>query len=216
MTLAAALEQRVLPVVTIEDAALARPLGEAVARAGARSMEITFRTRAAATAIEALAGIGLTVGAGTVLTRAQVDEAVAAGARFVVTPGLDADVVARCRERDVPVIPGVATASELSAALRLGLSVVKLFPAEILGGTRLIQALAAPFPDVRFVPTGGLDAGNAVEYLKLPQVAAVGGSWMVAPRLVAAGEWAAIEELTRAAIALGLEPYVDGGISGTR
>jgi 2-dehydro-3-deoxyphosphogluconate aldolase/(4S)-4-hydroxy-2-oxoglutarate aldolase len=198
--------QRVLPVVTIEDLDIAGELGRALASGGARAVEIMFRTAAAAAAIGAFAEAGFVVGAGTVRSVEQLQEAAAAGATFVVSPGLDRTIVERCTAMGVPAMPGVATASELTEALSLGVSVVKLFPAEAIGGVGLIRALAAPFPEARFVPTGGLSAENAGDYLALPQVVAVGGSWMVAPPLLAAGNWNEVERLTAEALALGRTP----------
>jgi 2-dehydro-3-deoxyphosphogluconate aldolase/(4S)-4-hydroxy-2-oxoglutarate aldolase len=200
--LAAVAAQRVLPVVTIEDAGDAHELGAALQAAGASTVEITFRSAAAAATIEVLAGQGLVVGAGTVRSAEQAEEAAAAGASFAVSPGLDRDVVERCADVGLTPLPGIATASELTAALALGISTVKLFPAEVVGGTTLIRALAAPFPDARFVPTGGLNAENATSYLELPQVLAIGGSWMVAPALLSAGRWDEVERLTREALQL--------------
>lgn len=195
--------QRVLPVVVVDDPATVEPLGAALAAGGARVVEVTLRTDAALGAIEQLvAGGSLVVGAGTVLRPEQVDAAKAAGASFVVSPGLDLDVVARCRELELPVLPGVATASEITAALRAGLALLKFFPAEACGGVALLRALHGPFPEVRFVPTGGLTAANAADYLRLPFVPAIGGSWMVAPALLAAGDYGAITELTAAALVL--------------
>jgi 2-dehydro-3-deoxyphosphogluconate aldolase / (4S)-4-hydroxy-2-oxoglutarate aldolase len=204
--LAVVAEQRVLPVVTVESRKTAGKLGGALAGAGARAVEITFRSEAAAYAIDVLAGEGFVVGAGTVRSVEQVDVAIAAGASFVVSPGLDRAVVERCAATGLPALPGIATASELTEALALGVSTVKLFPAEALGGVDLIRALAAPFPEARFVPTGGLNAENAGRYLALPQVVAIGGSWMVAPPLLAAGNWTEVERLTAAALALGRTP----------
>jgi 2-dehydro-3-deoxyphosphogluconate aldolase/(4S)-4-hydroxy-2-oxoglutarate aldolase len=204
--LAVVAEQRVLPVVTVESRETAGELGRALAGAGARAVEITFRSEAAADAIEALAGEGFVVGAGTVRSVAQVDVAIAAGASFAVSPGLDPAVLERCGAAGLPALPGVATASELTEALSLGVSTVKLFPAEVLGGVDLIRALAAPFPEARFVPTGGLNAGNARDYLALPQVVAIGGSWMVTPPLLATGNWAEVERLMAEALALGHTP----------
>jgi 2-dehydro-3-deoxyphosphogluconate aldolase/(4S)-4-hydroxy-2-oxoglutarate aldolase len=204
--LAVLAEQRVLPVVTVERRETAGGLGRALAGAGARAVEITFRSEAAAHAIEVLAGEGFVVGAGTVRSVEQVDVALAAGATFFVSPGLDRAVVERCAATGLPALPGIATASELTEALALGVSTVKLFPAEALGGIDLIRALAAPFPEARFVPTGGLNAENAGGYLALPQVVAIGGSWMVAPPLLAAGNWTEVERLTAEALALGRTP----------
>ncbi len=202
-TLGAISAQRVLPVVTIEDPAVVEELGRALAGGGAGAVEITLRTAAAVAAIEAFAAAGFVVGAGTVRSVEQLESAAEAGATFVVSPGLDGTIVERCNAIGLPVMPGVATASELTEALSLGVSVVKLFPAEAIGGVGLIRALAAPFPEARFVPTGGLSAGNAGGYLALPQVVAVGGSWMVAPPLLAAGNWDEVERLTAEALALG-------------
>jgi 2-dehydro-3-deoxyphosphogluconate aldolase / (4S)-4-hydroxy-2-oxoglutarate aldolase len=193
----------VLPVVTIEDAGAALELGAALRSAGAATVEITFRSDAAAAAIQALSADGFVVGAGTVRSVEQVEVAAAAGASFAVSPGLDRAVVEACERAGLTVLPGVATASELTEALSLGIGTVKLFPAEVVGGAALIKALAAPFPDARFVPTGGLNRENAGGYLALPQVLAIGGSWMVAPQLLSAGDWDEVERLTREALALG-------------
>jgi 2-dehydro-3-deoxyphosphogluconate aldolase/(4S)-4-hydroxy-2-oxoglutarate aldolase len=189
-------------VITVEDARSAADLGRALSSAGARAVEVTFRSEAAAGAIEVLAAAGFIVGAGTVRSVEQVDLASRSGASFAVSPGLDRAVVERCKDVGLAAMPGVATASELTAALSLGISVVKLFPAEALGGVALIRALSAPFPEARFVPTGGLNRENAPAYLELPQVFAIGGSWMVAPALLAAGEWGEIERLTAEALRL--------------
>lgn len=184
---------RVVPVVVLEDPASADDLGAALVAGGLPVAEATFRTPQAAEVLRRLARRGdLVVGAGTVLTAKQVDLAYEAGARFVVSPGLSADVVRRCRALDLPVIPGVSTATEIMATLDLGLDTVKFFPAEACGGLPTVKALSAAFPQVRFVPTGGITAQNAPTYLSHPAVAAVGGSWMVAPDLLAAGRWDAV------------------------
>jgi 2-dehydro-3-deoxyphosphogluconate aldolase/(4S)-4-hydroxy-2-oxoglutarate aldolase len=201
--LARACRPRVLPVATVADSADAAPLAAALAAGGAAAIEVTFRTEAASRVVATLADSELVVGAGTIRSVAQVDEALAAGAQFVVSPALDAAVVERCLEAGVPVLPGIATATELSHALALGLRAVKLFPAEPLGGAALIAALAGPFAEARFVPTGGLGMHNAAEYLRLPQVLAIGGSWMVAPKLLATRDWDAVTKLTAEAVALG-------------
>jgi 2-dehydro-3-deoxyphosphogluconate aldolase / (4S)-4-hydroxy-2-oxoglutarate aldolase len=193
----------IVPVVVLEELDTAVPVAAALAEGGLPVAEVTFRTAVAADAIARIAAeTDVLVGAGTVVRPEQVDEAVAAGAQFIVTPGLSARVIERCRELDVLVIPGVATATEVIAALDLGLDLLKLFPAEQAGGVPLLKALHGPFPHVRFVPTGGIAAANAAAYLALPSVAAVGGSWMVAPELVAAGDFATITRLTREAIEL--------------
>ncbi|MGN9766923.1 bifunctional 4-hydroxy-2-oxoglutarate aldolase/2-dehydro-3-deoxy-phosphogluconate aldolase [Micromonospora sp. SD12] len=192
---------RILPVVVLDAARDAAPLADALVRGGLRSAEVTFRTDAAAEAIRVMSERSdLLVGAGTVLTPAQVDRAVEAGARFVVTPGFSPKVVARCQERGVPVFPGVATGTEIQMALDAGLDTVKFFPAEQLGGGGMIKALAAPFRSVRFIPTGGVNTANLADYLALPAVLAVGGTWMVAPDLIAAGRWDEVAARTAAAV----------------
>jgi 2-dehydro-3-deoxyphosphogluconate aldolase / (4S)-4-hydroxy-2-oxoglutarate aldolase len=194
--------QRLIPVAVIDDRAAALPLGRALAAAGGQVIEVTLRTAAAEHAIADLVDEGtLLVGAGTVVRPRQVEAAQAAGARFVVSPGFDRRVVERCLELALPVVPGVASASEIMAALAAGLSLVKLFPAEASGGVMLLRALHAPFPEVSFVPTGGLTEANAPAYLRLPYVAAIGGSWMVAPALIAASDFDAITRLTAATLA---------------
>ncbi|MBX6356741.1 MAG: bifunctional 4-hydroxy-2-oxoglutarate aldolase/2-dehydro-3-deoxy-phosphogluconate aldolase [Micromonosporaceae bacterium] len=193
---------RLLPVVVLNDADDAAPLGEALLEGGLRCVEVTFRTAAAAAAIRTLAKQSeLLVGAGTVLTADQVDQAVDAGARFVVTPGFGPAVVRRCQELDVPVFPGVASATEIMMALDAGVHTVKFFPAEQLGGAAMVKALAAPFRSVRFIPTGGVTTDNLASYLALPAVLAVGGTWMVAPDLLAGRRWDEVRERTRAAVA---------------
>jgi len=155
------------------------------------------------TSVSSMAAVpALIVGAGTVVSADQVDTAVAAGARFVVSPGFSSAVVRRCHELEVPVLPGVATASELMSAVDAGVTVVKLFPAEPLGGISTVRSLAAAFPQVRFVPSGGISAANAPTYLAEPSVLAVGGSWMVAPSLLAKHSWDEVTQLTAEAVAL--------------
>jgi 2-dehydro-3-deoxyphosphogluconate aldolase/(4S)-4-hydroxy-2-oxoglutarate aldolase len=164
---------------------------------------VTLRTPAALEALAAMARVpGMLVGAGSVVTPDQADAAVAAGARFVVSPGFSEAVLARCRALGVPALPGVATAGEIMRALEAGVDVVKLFPAAQLGGPAGVRSLAAPFPGVRFVPTGGVGPGNLAEYLAIGAVAAVGGSWMVAPDLVRAGRFDEVRRLTEAAVAV--------------
>jgi 2-dehydro-3-deoxyphosphogluconate aldolase / (4S)-4-hydroxy-2-oxoglutarate aldolase len=195
---------RVLPVATVSDVHSAAPLAAALAAGGAAAIEVTFRTQAAPRVVAALAESDLIVGAGTIRSVAQVDEALAAGAQFVVSPALDDAVVTRCLDAGVPVLPGIATATELARALTLGVRNVKVFPAEPLGGAAYVAALAAPFPEARFVPTGGLGTHNAAEYLRLPSVLAIGGSWMVAPTLLDARDWQAVTRLTDDAIGLAI------------
>ncbi|SNX65462.1 2-dehydro-3-deoxyphosphogluconate aldolase/(4S)-4-hydroxy-2-oxoglutarate aldolase [Streptomyces sp. TLI_55] len=195
-------EARIVPVLTVHDPGTAAPLAHALAAGGARCAEVTFRTPDAERVVKAMAAEGgLVVGAGTVLTAEQAERAVAAGARFVVSPGLDHEVIARCRELGVPVLPGVATATEVMNALRAGLDTVKLFPAEPLGGRAMLRALAAPFPGLRFMPTGGIGAAALPGYLAEPSVLAVGGSWMATPALLKSGDYAEIRRLTAEAVA---------------
>jgi 2-dehydro-3-deoxyphosphogluconate aldolase/(4S)-4-hydroxy-2-oxoglutarate aldolase len=192
---------RIVPVVVLDDVARADDLGAALVAGGLPVAEVTFRTPDAAAVLGRLAARGdVVVGAGTVLTAEQVDRAHGAGARFVVSPGLSADVVRRCQELELPVIPGVCTATEIMQALSLGLDTVKFFPAEAYGGLGTIKALSAAFPQVRFVPTGGITAASAPAYLAHPAVVAVGGSWMVAPDLLAAGQWDEVAARCAAAV----------------
>ncbi len=199
----AELARRVLvPVVVLEDAADAGLLADALVAGGLPVAEVTFRTAAAADAIRVMADRGdVLVGAGTVLTPAQVDQAVAAGARYVVSPGTSRAVVERCFEHGIPALPGAVTATEVQAALELGLGTVKFFPAGTSGGPAAIKALAAPFVGVSFVPTGGVGPSNLADYLALPQVVAVGGSWMVPADRVAAHDKAGLVDLISAAVA---------------
>ncbi len=146
---------------------------------------------------------GLAVGAGTILDPEQAERAVAAGAAFIVSPGFDEDVVAKCRELGVPVVPGIATATELMRALRAGLDTVKLFPAEAIGGLRALRSLAAPFPGMRFMPTGGIGVDQLAGYLAEPAVLAVGGSWMATPAHLDAGAYPEIRRLTAEAVEVG-------------
>ncbi|MET7966283.1 bifunctional 4-hydroxy-2-oxoglutarate aldolase/2-dehydro-3-deoxy-phosphogluconate aldolase [Micromonospora sp. NPDC005305] len=173
---------RLIPVVVLHDSARADDLADALVAGGLPVAEVTLRTPAAVESIRAMAGRGdVAVGAGTVLTPEQVDLAVDAGASFIVCPGVRADVVTRAQDRGVAVVPGCVTASEVMAAQALGLSTVKFFPAAQYGGPDTIAALSAPFQGVDFIPTGGVSSENLADYLRLPSVPAVGGSWMVAP-----------------------------------
>ncbi len=170
----------VVPVVTLQDGRTARRLAEALTAGGLPGAEVTLRRAGATAAIEALAKVSeFLVGAGTVHSVRQAEQAVAAGARFVVTPGFAQDVVAWCLERSVPVLPGTATPTDLELALAHGLERVKFFPAEPLGGVPMLQALSGPYAAIRFMPTGGIDSSNLPSYLELPSVFACGGSWMV-------------------------------------
>lgn len=202
-TLTALGAARLVPVVVVDDAAHAEPLAAALVAGGLPVAEVTFRTPAAEGAIRTMASRGdMLVGAGTVLTVDQVDRAVAAGASYVVSPGLSRAVVERCREHGVLALPGAVTATEVQAALELGLTTVKYFPAGTSGGAAAIRALAAPFGGVTFVPTGGVGPKNLHEYLAIPAVLAVGGSWMVPRDVVAAGGFDQVTSLTAEAVAL--------------
>lgn len=193
----------VVPVVTFEDPAHAPALGRALVAGGLPLAEVTFRTAAAESAVGLLSSDpDLLVGAGTVVTVEQVDRAAAAGARFIVSPGTSPRVVERAAAHGLPVIPGAVTATEVQAALELGLTTLKFFPAASSGGPAAIRALAAPFPQVRFMPTGGVDEQNLADYLRLPSVVAAGGSWMVPADLVAAQDEAALAEQARRSAAL--------------
>lgn len=204
---------RVIPVVEIASADTAVPLARALVDAGLPCAEITFRTAAAADAIAAIAAAvpELHLGAGTVLTVAQAETALAAGATFLVAPNLDLDVIAFARKREAPILPGVCTPTEIGLARSLGLSTVKLFPAEAAGGVPYLKAVAAPFGDVRFVPTGGISAQNLPAYLTVPQVIACGGSWMVKKDVIAAGDFAAIRTAAAEAVALADGARPQGG-----
>lgn len=194
---------RLVPVVVLDNVADADGLAGALVAGGLPVAEVTFRTAAAQDGIRAMAARGdVLVGAGTVLTVAQVDQAVVAGAQFVVSPGLSRAVVERCGEHGVLALPGAVTATEVQAALELGLSTVKFFPAGTSGGPDAIKALAAPFGEVSFVPTGGVGPGNLAQYLAIPAVAAVGGSWMVPRDRIRAGDFEGIRALTADAVAL--------------
>jgi 2-dehydro-3-deoxyphosphogluconate aldolase / (4S)-4-hydroxy-2-oxoglutarate aldolase len=193
----------VVPVVVLDDPAQALPLGEALLAGGIDVIEITLRTDAGLEAIRRLTALpDLHVGAGSVLVPDQVDQVVEAGARFVVSPGLAVEVVQRCRALEVPALPGVATASDLMTAVGLGLSEVKFFPAGLLGGPAAIRALAAPFTRIAFMPSGGVKPDNVADYLAVPAVPAVSGSWMVEPVLLREGRWDEVTTRSSAAIAL--------------
>jgi 2-dehydro-3-deoxyphosphogluconate aldolase / (4S)-4-hydroxy-2-oxoglutarate aldolase len=192
----------IVPVVKIEKAADAIPLGNALLQGGLPLAEITFRTAAAEEVIRTLAqGMPeLTVGAGTVLTTEQAQKAIGAGAKFIVAPGFNPKVVSFCREQGVSVIPGVNSPTQIEAAMECGLRVMKFFPAEESGGTAFLNAVAAPYEGVRFIPTGGVNAANLVAYLSLKNVLACGGSWMVKGELISAGKFEEITALTREAV----------------
>ncbi len=190
----------VVPVLVVDDAAHAEPLARALVAGGTPALEVTLRTAAALDAIAAMARVpGAVVGAGTVLNAGQLDAAVDAGARFIVSPGFSIELVQAARARGVPLLPGAATATEIMAALAAGFARLKFFPATAAGGLPALRALAAPFGDVRFCPTGGIGPDTAADWLAEPSVLAVGGSW-----LARRGEtdWAAITARAAAAAAL--------------
>lgn len=195
---------RLVPVVVVDGADEGARLADALVAGGLPVAEITLRLAGGIDAIRAVAKNqpDVVVGAGTVTTAQQVDDVVDAGARYIVSPGLSAAVVRRAQEHGIPALPGVATPSEIMAALDLGIDVVKLFPASVVGGPAAIKAFSAPFPGLRFVPTGGVSAANLADYLTLKPVLAVGGSWMVDRALVTAGDWDGITSRTRDAVAL--------------
>lgn len=194
----------VMPVIVIKELDSAVDLARALVAGGIRSLEVTLRSDAA---LEAIRAIGVEVpdaivGAGTVRNAAQLEAALKAGARFVISPGLTPDLAAAARGLPVPFLPGVATPAEAMWAADCGFTVQKLFPAEAVGGRALLKALAGPLPDLKYCPTGGISLANAADYLALPNVLCVGGSWLTPEAAVAARDWAAITELARAASAL--------------
>jgi 2-dehydro-3-deoxyphosphogluconate aldolase/(4S)-4-hydroxy-2-oxoglutarate aldolase len=193
-----------VPVITIDSPRDAVPLAEALLDGGIGCAEVTFRTPSAGEAIHRISSTcgELLVGAGTVLTVEQAEQATQAGAQYVVAPGFDPAVVGWCQAHNVPVIPGVATPTEISMALARGLSLLKFFPAEAMGGVQVLRALSAPFASMRFVPTGGITVANLPQYLALPNVAACGGSWMAKEGMISAGKFAEIARLSREARAI--------------
>jgi len=202
----AVLARKLIPAVTIEDAELAAPLGEALLAGGLDVVEVTFRTTVAEAAIRNIARRfpAMQLGAGTLLTAEQVRRARDAGATFGVSPGISEDVLQQAQAVGLAMIPGVSTPTEIMRALALGCRVLKFFPADAVGGVPALKAIGGAFAHtgVRFVPTGGINGQNLREYLALPFVAAVGGSWMVEKTLIASRNWRQIEALTRAAVAL--------------
>lgn len=194
----------VVPVVVLEDAKDAKPLAEALVEGGLPVAEVTFRTAAAEESIRIMAEAypDMLVGAGTVLSVEQAQRAVNAGAKFIVSPGFDEEVVDWCLANNVPVYPGIITPSEATKAVKRGLKIVKFFPAEQFGGVATIKALAAPFTTLKFMPTGGINAKNIRDYLTNNKIIACGGSWMVKGDLVKAGDFAKIKELVTEAVEL--------------
>ncbi|WP_151481872.1 bifunctional 4-hydroxy-2-oxoglutarate aldolase/2-dehydro-3-deoxy-phosphogluconate aldolase [Streptomyces albicerus] len=195
----------VVPVVVVDDVADAVPLARALVAGGLPAIEVTLRTPVALDAIRAIAdGVPeAVVGAGTVISPAQVADCVVAGARFLVSPGWTDVLLDAMKASGVPFLPGVSTTSEVVALLERGVSEMKFFPAQAAGGTAYLKSLAGPLPQARFCPTGGIGPGNAPEYLSLPNVRCVGGSWMLPADAVAAGDWARVEKLAREAAKMG-------------
>ena len=192
----------IVPVVVLDDVKDAKPLAQALCEGGLPCAEVTFRTPAAEESIRIMSEEfpQMLVGAGTVLTTEQVDRAVAAGAKFIVSPGLNPRIVNYCVEQGIPITPGCSCASDIEVALENGLEVVKFFPAEPAGGLNMIKALAAPYVGVKFMPTGGINATNVREYLAYDRILACGGSWMVKNDLIKAGDYAKIRELVKEAV----------------
>ena len=203
MTMNPVLEQiqkiGIIPVVVLDDAKDAEPLAKALCEGGLPCAEVTFRTDAAEECIRIMSEKfpEMLVGAGTVLTTEQVDRAVAAGAKFIVSPGLNPRIVKYCVEKGIVITPGCANASDMEQALENGLEVVKFFPAEPAGGLNMIKALAAPYVGLKFMPTGGISPKNVRDYLAYNRIIACGGSWMVKNDLVKAGDFAAITEMAK-------------------
>lgn len=191
----------IIPVVVLEDAKDAEPLARALCEGGLPCAEVTFRTPAAAEAIRIMTEKfpDMLVGAGTVLTTEQVDRAIESGAKFIVSPGLNPDVVRYCMDKDIPVTPGTQTPSDMEKAMSFGLNVVKFFPAEPSGGLSMIKAVAAPYTELQFMPTGGINAKNVRDYLAYDRIIACGGSWMVKGDLIRAGKFDEIKALVREA-----------------
>jgi 2-dehydro-3-deoxyphosphogluconate aldolase / (4S)-4-hydroxy-2-oxoglutarate aldolase len=194
----------VVPVLVVEDGASAVPLARALVAGGLPLLEITLRTRAALEVIRAIAAEveGAVVGAGTVLTPAQLAEVEQAGARFAVSPGVTGSLLAAAKDSAVPLLPGAASASEVMRLLEHGYRAMKFFPAEPAGGIAYLKALSSPLPEARFCPTGGIDAARAKAWLALPNVICVGGSWVAPGEAVRGGDWPRIERLARDAAAL--------------
>ena len=192
----------IVPVVVLDDAKDAAPLAKALCEGGLPCAEVTFRTAAAEEAIRIMAKEfpEMLVGAGTVLTTEQVDRAVNAGAKFIVSPGLNPKVVKYCVDKGIPVTPGCSNPSDVEVAIELGLEVVKFFPAEAAGGLNMIKSMAAPYTKMKFMPTGGINPQNVREYLAYDRIAACGGSWMVKNTMIENNEFDRIEELVKEAV----------------
>ena len=201
----------VVPVVVLDEVKDALPLAKALTEGGLPCAEVTFRTEAAEESIKVMAEAypDMVVGAGTVLTIEQVDAAVKAGAKFIVSPGFDPEIVDYCLEKEIPIFPGCVTPSEVAQAVKRGLKVVKFFPAEPAGGVAMIKAMAAPYNQLRFMPTGGIGTQNLKDYLEFDKIICCGGSWMVKADLIKNGEFEKICKLTKEAkeLAKSIRPY---------
>ncbi|MFX0003779.1 MAG: bifunctional 4-hydroxy-2-oxoglutarate aldolase/2-dehydro-3-deoxy-phosphogluconate aldolase [Candidatus Hodarchaeota archaeon] len=197
-------ELKIIPVATINNANDAIPLAKALIEAGLPVIEVTFRTEAAAGLIKILRQEfpNLFIGAGTVLKINQVKEAVNSGAQFIVTPGFNPKVVEFCIKKKIPIIPGVNTPTMVEWALERGLRIVKFFPADLSGGPQMLRALAGPYPDMMFIPTGGINNNSLNIYLKLPNVIACAGSWIIKKELILEGKFERIKQLTKEALSL--------------
>ena len=197
----------IVPVIIIEQASDAAPLAKALLDGGIDCIEITMRTAAALDAMRAIRDQvpGMLLGAGTVISIDQAEKAIDAGARFLVSPGYDPEFVAWCIERNIPALPGAVTPSEIMAARKQGLRVVKFFPADVYGGAKAIKALSSPFGDMKFMPTGGVDLATLPEYLRLPAIHAVGGSWIASKALISAGKFDEITRIARESVAVARE-----------
>jgi 2-dehydro-3-deoxyphosphogluconate aldolase / (4S)-4-hydroxy-2-oxoglutarate aldolase len=196
---------RVLPIVAIRDAKDAMPLADALKAGDLPLVEVTFRTEAAEDAIGIISSRGdILVGAGTIVTVEQAGKAIDAGAKFMVSPGLDAEVVKFCLDKGVPIMPGICTPSEIMAAMKMGLTTLKFFPAEAYGGLKTLKAISAPLASVKFIPTGGVNPKNLAEYLAFSKVLACGGTWLATSEMIEQGKFEEISRLCEEAVAIAM------------
>lgn len=197
-------ELRIIPVVVIEDKKDAKPLAKALVEGGLPCAEVTFRTKAAEEAIRIMSEAypDMLIGAGTILTTNQVDQAVEAGAKFIVSPGFDPEIVDYCINKNIPILPGCISPSEIAQAVKRGLKVIKFFPAEQSGGLAMIKAVAAPYNMLKFMPTGGINTSNLKSYLDYNKILCCGGSWMVKESMIKNGDFEKIKVLTKEACKL--------------